>query len=719
MYKKIGRLTLPSEQNFLEETKIAMQKLGADAIRDSDGTKLPDEIKDLEAKIYTTYFVARGDNEFAKTHMEECQHFYLMTEHCTAVKETLEIPLMKGYFAQQVKVDYDHDPQRWWELIDRTTKKVVPTSHWTWDSDRGTVLLSRAKPYHQYTVSFLAYAIWDPTQMYNHITNDWGDKEHEIPFDVRKKEASKHVEKVLEQWLKDNPKTDIVRFTTFFYHFTLVFNEEGKEKFVDWFGYSGSVSVEAMEEFERQYGYTLRPEDIVDEGYYNSTYRIPSKRYLDYMEFQQKFVSEKAGRLVDLVHRAGKEAVMFLGDNWIGTEPYGKYFKNIGLDGVVGSVGDGVTLRIISDIADVKFREGRFLPYFFPDTFYIGNDPVIEAKQNWMTARRALVRKPLDRIGYGGYLSLAYQFPEFMDYIAHVADEFREIYDKVSRHKTYSSMKVAILNSWGSIRSWQAYTVAHGKWYELAYSYMGVMEALSGMDMDVCFINFDDVRAGLDPSIDVIVNAGDAYTAFSGGEAFADENVVCELRRFVYEGGGFIGVGEPSALQRQGRYFQLADIMGVDKEVGFSQSHNKYFVEETKPHFVTEEIPDSLDFGRGMKSIYALSADTQILNYRENTVNLAVNDYGRGRGAYLSGMPYSLENSRMLKKLLHYVAHKEKEMQRYYARDYRIEVVGLPETGEMLVLNNSNTKVETVVYGNTKEHRIEVESGGIRRIKED
>ena len=45
---------------------------------------------------------------------------------------------------------------------------------------------------------------------------------------------------------------------------------------------------------------------------------------------------------------------------------YGKYFKSIGLDAVVGSVGSGVTLRMISDIEGVKYTEGRLLPYFFP-----------------------------------------------------------------------------------------------------------------------------------------------------------------------------------------------------------------------------------------------------------------------------------------------------------------------------------------------------------------
>ena len=98
---------------------------------------------------------------------------------------------------------------------------------------------------------------------------------------------------------------------------------------------------------------------------------------------------------------------MFLGDHWIGTEPYGKYFETIGLDAVVGSVGNGVTMRMISDIKGVRYTEGRFLPYFFPDVFCEGGDPIKEAKDNWLQARRAILRSPLDRIGYGGYLKLA------------------------------------------------------------------------------------------------------------------------------------------------------------------------------------------------------------------------------------------------------------------------------------------------------------------------
>ena len=79
MKRKTGRVTLPSEENFLKETKELMERWGADAIRDSDGTKLDNDIKQLDAKIYTTYFVAREHNEFAEKHMDECQQLYLMS----------------------------------------------------------------------------------------------------------------------------------------------------------------------------------------------------------------------------------------------------------------------------------------------------------------------------------------------------------------------------------------------------------------------------------------------------------------------------------------------------------------------------------------------------------------------------------------------------------------------------------------------------------------
>lgn len=715
MTKIKGRLTLPGDYDFYDETKELLTRWGADAIRDSDGTKLAEDIKDLDASIYTTYFVARAHNDFAMHHLDEAQQLYLISDYNLATTDTLEISYLKGYLDEQIAPDYDHDPKEWWQVINRTTGDIVDVSQWDVDQTTNTVTINGVTPFHEYTVNFMSYMIWDPTQMYNHITNNWGDKPKDIPFDVRMPNSQEFMKTTMKAWLETNPKTDVVRFTTFYYHFTLFFNDERKEKFVDWFGYGSSVSPEAILAFEEEYGYRLSAEDFIQNGYYNSTFSVPTKEYLDYIDFQQRFVSQQAKALVDLVHSYGKEAMMFLGDNWIGTEPYGKYFSDIGMDAVVGSVGGGATLRLISDIPHVKYTEGRFLPYFFPDTFFEGNDEAImkEAVENWLGARRAILRKPLNRIGYGGYPSLAYKHPEFIDYVEDMANEFREIIENVENVEPYAPLTVAILNSWGSLRTWQSFMVAHALWYKQTYSYFGILESLSGMGVNVKFISFDDIENGIPSDIDVIINAGDRDTSFSGGKNWDNPERVAMLRKWVHEGHGFIGVGEPSAYEKGGRFFQLADILGVDKELGFTLSTDKYFNETLESHFITAD--GDLTLGEEVNNIYAKTKNTEIIAMDNGNVTLAANTYGKGRGVYISGLPYSLENSRILYRSLFYSLQKEDELNIWFASNVNCEVNVYPEIKKVALVNNTNLPQTTVLYdGSGAAHSYDLKPAEIK-----
>ena len=114
----------------------------------------------------------------------------------------------------------------------------------------------------------------------------------------------------------------------------------------------------------------------------------------------------------------------------------------------------------------------------------------------------------------------------------------------------------------------------------------------------------------------MIINAGDAYTAWSGAENWTDEKVVTAIRRFVDQGGGFIGVGEPTACQYEGRYFQLSDVLGADREMGFSMSTDKYneLSPKYRDHFILEDIKGEIDFGEGKNRIYAQGANYEILD---------------------------------------------------------------------------------------------------------
>lgn len=712
-----GRLTLPTDVDMVDETIRLKNLLGADALRDCDGTVMPEALLSQDAKKYATYYTTRKDNDWANENPDEIQQEYLITDRITAKDTTLRIKLMKGFHTEQLKVNTIDDPKRWWEVIDRTTGEVVPADKWSFDEAAGEVIIETVR-YHQYTVSFLAFLIWDPVHMYNFITNDWKDAPHQLTFDVRQPKTQKHVKEKLRKWCEENPHIDVVRFTTFFHQFTLTFDEQKREKYVEWFGYSASVSPYILEQFEKWAGYKFRPEFIVDEGYHNSMFRVPSKEFRDYIEFQQIEVSKLAKEMVDIVHEYGKEAMMFLGDHWIGTEPFGKYFANIGLDAVVGSVGDGVTLRMISDIKGVKYTEGRLLPYFFPDVFCEGGDPIGEAHDNWLKARRAILRSPLDRIGYGGYLKLANEWPGFIDTIQHVVNDFRTIHDNMQNTRSYvAPFKVGILNCWGNLRRWMANQVHHALWYREIYSYVGVIECLSGMPFDVEFITFDEIKEGIPADIKVIINAGDAGTSFSGAQNWIDEKVVTAIREFVDNGGGFIGVGEPTAYQHQGRYFQLSDVLGVDREMCFSLSTDKYN-ELNASHFILEDIEGEIDFGEGMSRIYAQGENYQILNMDGKYSRLVVNTYGKGHSVYFAGLPYSPQNCRILLRAIYHAAGMEEEMKKFYVTNVDTEVTVFEETGKIAVINNAKEAKHTDLYINgTLAYSLDLEAMEMRWVE--
>ena len=711
--KRTGRVTIPTDETFVEETKRIADLWGADAIRDCDGVSLPKNGHDIADKVYNTYFVVRGDNEWGRKHPEEAPRAFLQSYKVTADKKEIEIDVRKGYHPEQVKPDLDN--LSYWQVFDKTTGDEIKD----FEVKDNIVMIHNCELFHIYVVYFLARITWHPTQVYNYITNNW-TCEKQLIYDPAYPNTAQYIKDYMQKWLDEHPETDVVRFTTFLYNFSLFFNEEGKEAFVDWFGYGLACSPALLEKFRAKYGYELKAEDFVDGGCFNNPFRVPSKKFLDYMEFLQEFVTSTMRGLVDIVHNNNREAMMFLGDDWIGSEPYGEYFKNMNLDSVVGSIGGGVTVRMLAEIPNVKIHEGRFLPYFFPDTFFDGNEEgaLKELNKNWMTARRALLRKPLDRMGFGGYLSLAAKFPKFVEKVGDICNEFRFIYDISHSGAPQDLLTIGVLNAWGKIRSWQSHMVAHELWYQQIYSYQGVLESLSGLPVKVKFISFDDVLyKGIDNDIDVLINVGDEGTAFSGGTYWNNPVLVSKVRKWVAEGHGFIGVGEPTAFTHNDTCFALNDVLGVDKEKGFTLSNDKYNIHQQN-HFILNGIDKPIDYGEGMKNIYALD-NTKVLditlsdrfkrNVNVGEVKLACNEYFKGRGVYIAGLPYNPNNARLLYNSLIWAANKEELSRKLFSTNKNVEVTYYPKQDKYVLINNTFEDQKTVLFdkdGNSRELKL-------------
>lgn len=712
MIKK-GRITIPTDESFVEGTKKYIERWGADAVRDCDGTELPKNANELADKVYKTYFIARGDNDFAYKSDEFMQNIAIISERFTAFDTRLEIDLLKGIFDEQVRPN-DTNYKKYWQVYDRTTNEEIPVSDWEYIGNN-IVVVHNAKKMHEYTVNYFGYNLWDATQVYNYTCNGW-TKTKDRDYDPIYPEVLEHILNGLDDWLKANPHVNVVRFTTFFYHFFILYKTGSSQKLFDWYNYAMSASPKMFERFYEEYGYEVKLEDLITEGYYSNQFLIPSKAKSDYYEMVERFVSRTCRKIIDKVHEYGKEAMMFWGDNWVGIEPYGKYFSEVGLDAIVGSVSSGTTCRAVSDLTGLKYTEIRLMPYFFPDSLWDDKEATKSLLYNWTIERRAILRKPVDRIGFGGYLSIADKLPTFCDGVERVCNEFREIYDTVNKKNPYSPVKVAILSYWGKEKSWMTWMVSQDAPFARTAQYLGILESLAGLPVDIEFISFEDAKNGKLKDYDVVINGGEPGTTFSGGECWKDAELVACVREYIANGGGFIGLGNPSAVMHGGRFFQLADALGVEKEMSFSVLFNKFNCKIHK-HFITEDLEGEIDYGGATDYVYALEG-TKILaatapngwvGVNNCHVKMAANEYGKGRCFYLAGMRYNAVNTRMVYRALLWCAGKEHLLERAYSSNLNTECHYYPESKRYALVNNTAEPQNTVFYdinGNAKDYSL-------------
>ena len=243
--------------------------------------------------------------------------------------------------------------------------------------------------------------------------------------------------------------------------------------------------------------------------------------------------------------------------------------------------------------------------------------------------------------------------------------------------------------------------------YPRTARYLGVLEALAGLPVDIQFISFEDVKNGCLSDFDVVINGGDGGTSFSGDVCWKDPVLLEKIRTYIAEGGGFIGVGEPSAVQYGGRYFQLADAMGVDKEMGFSIAQRRHNVQIQKEHFITEDLTDEVDYADGVNDVFAKEG-IQILDasYQDKLwrgmdnchVKMAVNDYGKGRCFYLAGMRYDAQNTRLLYRAMLWCASKEGCLKKVFSSNIYTECHYYQKSKKYALVNNTNEEQKTVFF---------------------
>ena len=542
--------------------------------------------------------------------------------------------------------------------------------------------------------------------MYNHTTNHW-DKEHLMQIDPVYPETQEYLKNWMENWCKEHPATTVVRFTSMFYNFVWIWgsSERNRQLYSDWASYDFTVSPRALDEFAKVYGYQLTAEDFINQGKLHVTHMPGNQKKTDWINFINRFVIDFGKELIDIVHKYGKKAYVFYDDSWVGVEPYKPEFKEFGFDGLIKCVFSGYEARLCAGV-DVDVHELRLHPYLFPvglgglPTFMEGGNPTLDAKKYWNSVRRALLRASIDRIGLGGYLHLVQDFPDFVDYIEKISDEFRALKDLHKAGKPYCcKTKVAVLHYWGSMRSWSL----SGHFHETyMHDLIHINEALSGLPVEVKFINFEDVKKGALEDVNVVINAGAAGSAWSGGDAWKDDEVVAALTKWVYEGGTFIGVDEPSAVEGYDSYFRMAPVLGVDKDIIDRVCHGQWSF-EVDEKAAAEVMPQGSEVSERVKC-HLTDGKAVVLAAKGNNPLMTKNSFGKGCGIYMSSFSVNNQNTKMLLNLI-LQAGGEAIDGNYLTDNADMECAYYPESRTLIVINNTDSVQETTInteYGTEK-----------------
>ena len=229
----------------------------------------------------------------------------------------------------------------------------------------------------------------------------------------------------------------------------------------------------------------------------------------------------------------------------------------------------------------------------------------------------------------------------------------------------------------------------------------------------------------------MVIKAGRAGSARSGGSVWAEPELVSEITKWCAEGGAFIGADEPSAVPGFSDYFRLAPVLGVDEDTGARVTHGRWaFTPVTAETAADPELADALRKGiipagatvkaracrfltdgkaEVLAAAKALTSEVPAVSLTGGIAQaagttddtpavpaLTVKRFGKGKGIYLGGFSYSPENVRMLQNLILFAAGEPIDGA-YTTTTPVTECTFFPEAGKIVVINNTDQPQETKV----------------------
>jgi len=502
-----------------------------------------------------------------------------------------------------------------------------------------------------------------------------------------------------------------------FYNFAWIWSNspDARDVYSDWGSYDFSVNPAAMRAFREETGLMIQSEDFIRGGLRNATHNAPSFLYRQWIAFVHRFVAAFGSKCVAVAHQYGKKAYVFYDDSWIGVEPYGDRFADFCFDGIIKCAFSGFEARLCADVPHVGIREIRLHPYLFPTglkgepTFAPGGKPTPDLWRYWVHIRRALLRKPVDRIGLGGYLHLVAPFQDFVDAVTRISNDFR-LLKALHANKGPKALrgKVGVLTAWGKLRTWSTSGHLHE---HPEVDLLNALEALSGLPVNVEFLSLNDLLLkGVPADVSVLLNAGWPGSAWSGGEAWLDPAIARLITEWVMGGGGLIGIHAP-AVTNASNSPALGHLFGIGYDDGSRKCMRKYPIVVAEQHFITQ---DGIEGLVPLGSAYLDALDTTVLAALDTSPMLSVRKAGKGRAIYVSGYRFTLQSARLIARAVGYAAQEENRLTALMCESPSAECAVFD--GYVAVVSHSDKPTQTMVPGIQAEVRLEPYEQRIIRV---
>lgn len=672
----------------------------------------------------------RFTEDWVQRRPQDRQHRYLLSDPVAAEGETLSIDPLLGFLDSHYDLDPCGDTRRYWRVLDVADNAALSADRWRYDPERRRVDIRDAIPGRAYRVAALVQA-------------------KEIPFFKKFGEpmhppCMEHILRRLDAMFTDQRGLEVYRPTSLFYPFPKIekvrAGDDGGSRVLSWhnfYGYQWGVSPSLQERFTRETGVAFDPLWMVDGGRYGDVNYPPQDGYLRWMEFQQTNVIALTKRVVDVAHGHGARVRVFWGDHWIGMEPYagnGRFFSETGMDEIVKACGSAVVVRMVADIPSDVRKIIRFSPWFSHEELFSRDNPSSFMDHQWGDIKRgALFRMP-DGFTWGGDTqSSGFNQPIILDRMKAIANEFRLMHSLIGGEEAFHhDLTVYVLNAWGALRSWTG-------WLQVNESQQ-ILTHLTDLPVTVRFLSLADIAArGVPDDADVLINAGEPHSAWSGGFHWTPD-AVAAVERFVAAGGGLIGIGAPSHFPDGDRFWRLAPVLGVDfadsvrEGEGDSGAFSRYdsaFLEkgptpmQTRPmmrtkteHFITEQLPASSEPVLCKVRAAVMAADGEVLCSRDGSPSAPPMIFARrhqaGRAVYINGYGAAHDYGRMLRRAIFWSAGREGEYPRLVADHEGVLTYAYPEKRLLAVHNQTAAAVTTTVrldpsiLGFDKDHRARV-----------